>query len=154
MRRVWIKENSRPIVMVTGSHRNFCVFGIISIDRKQLFRQYDRFNENTFYEFLKKIHYKFPKCYLFLDKATPHYKSQKVRKYFDEHKDNLIPVWLPTAASPEFMVVEECWNISKRDLLVLTYYPSFTGFREKIGEYFRTKHFDLNMQNYLGKNTS
>ncbi|MBV9179305.1 MAG: transposase [Nitrososphaeraceae archaeon] len=53
------------------------------------------------------------------DKASSHYKSQKVRKYFDEHKCSLIPVWLPTA-SPEFMVLEECWNISKNDLLVLT----------------------------------
>jgi len=46
--------------------------------------------------------------------------------------------------------LEECWNISKKDLLVLKYYPSFTDFREKIGQYFRTKHFNLNMRNYLG----
>jgi hypothetical protein len=35
--------------------------------------------------------------------APPHYKSQKVKLYFEKHKDSLIPVWLPTA-SPEFMV--------------------------------------------------
>ncbi len=151
VRKVWIEENSRPIVTVTGSHSNFCMFGAISLERKQLFREYDRFNDNTFCEFLKQIHHKFPKCYLFLDKATPHYKSQKTRKYFEEHKDNLIPVWLPTA-SPENMVLEECWNISKSDLLVLAYYPSFTDFRSKIGQYFRTKRFNLNMKNYLIKN--
>ncbi|MGA9168991.1 MAG: helix-turn-helix domain-containing protein [Nitrososphaeraceae archaeon] len=33
----------------------------------------------------------------------------------------LVPVWLPTA-SAEFMVLEQCWNISKKDLLVLTNY--------------------------------
>jgi DDE superfamily endonuclease len=126
------------------------MFGAISLDRKkQLFRQYDRFDENTFYEFLKQLHYKFPKCYLFLDKASQHYKSHKVRQYFEKHNDNLVPVWLPTA-SPEFMVLEESWNISKNDLLLLlTYYPSFTNFKKKIGEYFRTKHFNLNMRNYL-----
>jgi DDE superfamily endonuclease len=140
--------NSRPIVTVTGSHRNFCMFGAISLEGKQIFRQFDRFNENTFYEFLKQIHYKFPKCYLFLDKAAPHYKSYKIRNYFEEHQDSLIPIWLPTA-SPEFMVLEECWNISKNDLLVLTYYHSFTDFRIKIGQYFRTKHFKLNMRNYV-----
>lgn len=129
------------------------MFGAISKGRKQLFRQYDRFNENTFYRFLKQIHYKYPKCYLFLDKAPQHYKSQKVWQYFEKHKNDLIPVWLPTA-SPEFMVLEECWNISKRDLLVLTSYQSFTNFREKIGQYFRTKHFNLNMRNYLvGRNS-
>jgi hypothetical protein len=44
---------------------------------------------------------------LHVDKAPQHYKSQKVRHYFEKHKDVLMPVWLPTA-SPEFMVLEEC----------------------------------------------
>ena len=68
--------------------------------------------------------------------------------YFDEHKRSLIPIWLPTA-SPEFMILEECWRTSKNDLLVLTYYQSFTEFRRRIGLYFRTKRFKLNMRNYL-----
>src|ERR671914_2009748 len=99
------------------------------------------------------IHYKFPKCYIFLDKAAPYYKSQKVRQYFEKHKDSLMPLWLPTA-SPEFMVLEECWNISKNDLLALSYYPSFTDFRNRIAVYFRTKRFNLNMRNYLIGNVS
>ncbi|MGA9169106.1 MAG: hypothetical protein WBZ20_03050, partial [Nitrososphaeraceae archaeon] len=41
--------------------------------------------------------------------------QHKVRQYLEKHKDSLIPVWLPTA-SPEFMVLEESWNISKKDL--------------------------------------
>jgi transposase len=45
-----------------------------------------------------------------------------VLKYFEENRDTLIPVYLPTA-SPEFMVMEEVWNIAKRDLLVINYYP-------------------------------
>jgi transposase len=146
---VWIEEHSRPVVTVTGSHKHFCMFGAFSLDRRQLFRQYDRFDEYTFYEFLKRLHYKFPKCYIFLDKAAPHYKSQKVRQYFEKHKDSLMPLWLPTA-SPEFMVLEECWNISKNDLLAMSYYyPSFTDFRNQIAVYFRTKRFNLNMRNYL-----
>jgi hypothetical protein len=153
VRKVWIEENSRPVVTVTGSHRHSCLFGALGLDGRQLFRQYDYFNEDTFYDYLKQIHHKFPKCYLFLDKAAPHYKSQKIRAYFDEHREQLIPIWLPTA-SPEFMVLEECWNISKNDLLVQSYYPSFTDFREKISAYFRTNHFNLDMQKYLLRNVS
>jgi hypothetical protein len=72
----------------------------------------------TFYGFPKQLPYKFPKYYLFLDKASQqYYKSRKVRQYLEKHNDNLIPVWLPTASPPEFM---ESWNISKKeDLLVL-----------------------------------
>ncbi len=67
-----------------------------------------------------------------MDKASPHYKSKKVIRYFEDNKDTLIPVYLPTA-SPEFMVMEkEIWNIVKRDMLVLQYYSSFTDLKNKI----------------------
>ncbi len=61
---------------------------------------------DIFLNYLKKIHAKFEKCYLFIDKASQHYKSKKVLKYFEENQDTLIPEYLPTA-SPEFMVIEE-----------------------------------------------
>ena len=83
-----------------------------------------------------------------MDKASPHYKSKKVRQYFEQNKDNLIPVYLPTA-SPEFMIMEEVWNIAKRDLLVLQYYQSFADLKKKISRYFMTKRFGLDMRNYL-----
>ncbi|HEY6536216.1 MAG TPA: transposase [Candidatus Nitrosocosmicus sp.] len=70
VRRVWIDKNKRPIVRVTGSHQHSCIFGTISAEGKQLFRQYDVFNGGTFLDYLKKIHVKFPKCYLFMDKAS------------------------------------------------------------------------------------
>lgn len=148
VRRVWIDESKRPIVRVTGSHKHSCIFGAISMEGKQIFRQYNRFNGDTFLSFLKIIYSKFPKCYLFMDKASPHYKSKKVLKYFKENKDTLIPVYLPTA-SPEFMVMEEVWNIAKRDLFVLQHYQSFVDLKNKITLYFRTKRFDLDMVNYL-----
>ena len=143
-----MEGDSRPVVIVTGSHKHSCVFGALSLDGKQLFRQYNIFNEDTFYEYLKLVHYKFPRCYVFLDKANPHYKSEKVQGYFERHKESLIPFWLPTA-SPEFMALEGCWDKSKDDLLVLSYYSSFDHFKDRIGEYFRTKRFNLNMRNYL-----
>jgi transposase len=148
VRRVWIDKDKRPVVRVTGSHELSCLFGAVSMDHRQLFRQYEKFNTKTFLDFLKEIHHKFPKCYLFMDKASPHYKSRRVKDYLEENKDTLIPVYLPTA-SPEFMMLEEVWNIAKRELLVLQYYSSFHDFKQKISCYFRTKRFGLNMRNYL-----
>jgi len=149
VRRVWIDENKRPIIRVTGSHQLSCIFGALSMEEgKQLFRQYDVFNGTTFLNYLKKIHAKYPQCYLFMDKASQHYKSKKVLKYFEENKDTLIPVYLPTA-SPEFMVMEKVWSIAKRDLFILKYYSSFGDLKNKISGYFRTKKFNLNMRNYL-----
>jgi hypothetical protein len=63
VRRVWIdKENKRPVVRKTGSHQHSSIFGILSKEGKQPFRQYDVFDGYTFLEFLKKIHDKFLKC--------------------------------------------------------------------------------------------
>ena len=101
-------------------------------EKQQLFRQYERFNGDTFLSFLKKIHAKFPKCYLFMDKASSHYRLKKVKASFEENKDTLIPVYLPTA-SPEFKVME-VWNIAKRDLLVIKYYSSFPDLKNKISK--------------------
>ncbi len=149
VRRVWIVKEKRPVVRITSSHELSCLFGAVSMmDQKQLFRQYDKFNTETFLDFLKEIHHKFPKCYLFMDKAPPHYKSRRVKDYLEENRDTLVSVYLPTA-SPEFMMLEEVWNIAKRDLLLLKYYSSFDEFKEKISLYFRTKKFGLNMRNYL-----
>jgi hypothetical protein len=52
----------------------------------------------------RKVHvilHPWMKCYLFMDKALQHHKSKKVLKYFEENKDTLIPVYLPTTASPD-----------------------------------------------------
>ena len=124
VRRVWIDREKRPVVRVTGSHKHSCLFGAISMEGKQLFRQYERFSGDTFLDFLKTIHSRFPRCYLFMDKASPHYRSRKVKDYLEQNKDTLIPEYLPTA-SPEFMMLKEVWSISKRELLVQKHYPSF-----------------------------
>ena len=42
VRRVWIDEGKRPIVHTTGSHELSCLFGAVSMDQKQLFRQVGR----------------------------------------------------------------------------------------------------------------
>jgi transposase len=129
------------LIRETGSIKSRIDISVIAIS-------IDKFNTETFLDFLKTIHSKFPKCYLFMDKASPHYKSRRVKDYLEENKDTLISMYLPTA-SPEFMMVEEIWNIDKRELLGLKYYSSFKDFKEKVSRYFRTRRCGLNMRNYL-----
>jgi len=81
------------------------------------------FDQNTFLDYLKQIHRKFPKCYLFLDKAKQHYRSKKVLQYFDKHKKDLIPIYQPTA-SPEFMVLEEIWHIYSQERSACLFYST------------------------------
>ena len=43
-RRMWTPEGIRPMVVTTGSHQKTCVFGTITLDGRQLFRQYKTFD--------------------------------------------------------------------------------------------------------------
>ena len=54
-RKKWIIVDKRPIVTVTGSHKKTIVFGSLSLEGKQLFKQYDKFNSNIFVDYLKQI---------------------------------------------------------------------------------------------------
>ena len=54
-RKKWISTDKRPIVTVTGSRKRTIVFGSLSLQGKQLFKQYDEFNSNTFVDYLKQV---------------------------------------------------------------------------------------------------
>ena len=73
-RKKWISAGKRPIVTVTGSRKRTIVFGCLSLEVKQLFKQYNEFNSNAFVDYLKQIQKKkiFGKCIVFVDRATPH----------------------------------------------------------------------------------
>ena len=150
---MWTPEGKRPIVTVTGSHQKTCVFGVLSIDGRQLFRRYDTFDRYTFLDYLKKLQNKFHKVILFLDRAPQHYRSSIVRKHLEENKDILRVEWFPKG-SPEFNAVEECWKQGKDDLLVSRYYPKFHNLKKSITKYYRMKRFSLDITKYLLRNVT
>ena len=111
-RKKWISAGKRPIVTVTGSRKRTIVFGCLSLESKQLFKQYDEYNSITFIDSLKQLQKRFVgKCILFVDRATPHC-SKITRRFLDENKDTIRVEYLPVG-SPEFNAVEECWRQGK-----------------------------------------
>ena len=77
-KKKWISASKRPIVTVTGSRKRTIVFGCLSIDGKQLFKQYEEFNSNTFLDYLKQLQKRVGKFVIFVDRATPYrLKSQE-----------------------------------------------------------------------------
>ena len=150
---MWTPEGTRPIVTVTGSHQRTCVFGTITIDGKQLFRQYDVFNQYAFLKYLKELQRKFRKLLLFIDRAAQHRSSIMIRKHLEENKDVIRVEYLPKG-SPDYNAVEECWRQGKDDLLVSKYYPKFHNLKCAIANYYRTKRFKLEITKYLLRNDS
>lgn len=110
---MWAAAGVRPVRVVSGSHFRTVVFGAVSIDGTQLFRQYDVFDGASFLDFLKKVHRKFGMLYLFMDKARQHRRTRIVTDYLRENRKTLRVRWIPTA-SPEFNAVEECWRQGRR----------------------------------------
>ena len=51
------------------------------MDGRQFFKQYNRFNGETTLDYLKRLHKKFGKLYLFLDKAKQHKNTNIVTDY-------------------------------------------------------------------------
>ncbi len=79
-----------------------------------------------------------------------HHHIIKSSKIFWRKQEYSYPCISSNTASPEFMVMmEEIWNLAKRDILVLQSYTSSADFKSKISRYFRRKRFNLNIMNYL-----
>ncbi|MDG6967765.1 MAG: transposase [Nitrososphaerota archaeon] len=149
VRRVWAGAGIRPIRVVSGSHFRTAVFGAISIDGRQIFRQYDVFDGPSFLDFLKKLHGKFGPMYLFLDKARQHRRTKIVTEYMRQHRRMLRVRWIPTA-SPEFDAMEECWRQGEKDLSALPRFPTtLQDLKTFLAGYYRTRRFDLDMRGFL-----
>ena len=150
---MWTPKGIRPIVTVTGSHQRTCVFGTITIDGKQLVRQYDVFNQYVFLKYLKELQRKFRKLLLFIDRAVQHRSSIMIRKHLEENKDVIRVEYLPKGSS-DYNAVEECWRQGKDDLLVSKYYPKFLNLKNAIANYYRTRRFKLDITKYLFRKDS
>jgi transposase len=150
-RKKWISADKRPIVTVTGSRKKTIVFGSLSLDGKQLFRQYDKFDSNTFVDYLKQVQKRFGKYIIFVDRATPHC-SMITRRFLDSNKDTIRLEYFPVG-SPEFNAVEECWREGKYYILS-TYYPLFDFLKDTISYYYRTTRFNLDIVKYLMRSTN
>ena len=135
-------------VLMTGSHRRSCLFGALSIDGRQLFRQRDNVDGENFLAYLKGLEMKFAPMLLFLDRSNPHYKDEEVKDWLIDNGDSIEAMWFPKAR-PELNPVEECWNMLKDELLANKIYPTFREMREAIAQRIRTKRFGLDIIDYL-----
>ena len=114
-RRKLIAKERRPIVTVTGSHSKTIAFGVLSLDGKQLFRQYGRFDSHSFIAYLEETRKKFNKFIIFVDRATQH-RSRMVKECPQRNLETTRMEYFPVG-SPEFNAVEECWRQGKCSIL-------------------------------------
>jgi transposase len=149
-RRKWILKEKRPMVEVTGSHDKTIVYGVLSLDGKQLFRQYERFDSHSFIAYLEDVKMRFRKFIMFVDRATQH-RSQVVKDYLQRNLETIRMVYFPVG-SPEFNAVEECWRQGKCSILSNCPH-SLSRLKEMVSRYYRTRRFNLDIKKYLFRST-
>ena len=144
-RKKWISKYKRPKITVTGSKRTI-VFGCLySLDGKQLFKQYDKFDSKTFVHYLKQVQKRFGKIIIFDKSNTTLFKDY--REFLDANKGTIRLEYFPVG-SPEFDAVEECWRQGKYRILS-TYHSTFDFLKDTISYYYRTTRFNLDIVKYL-----
>ena len=147
--KVWARKGSKPRRKVTGSKARTCVYGTITQDGRQLFRQYPVCDSDHFLPYLKALQRTFGKLILFLDRATWHKKAKRVAAYLERQRAVLRVIWFPPGW-PELNPVEECWRQGKNDdALGGTLHPTFRALQRAIAAYYRTKRFKLKLEHYL-----
>ena len=149
-RRKWIAKDRRPMVMVTGSHSKTIAFGVLSLDGKQLFRQYERFDSHSFIAYLEEARKKFRKFIMIVDRATQH-RSRMVKEYLQRNLETIRMEYFPVG-SPEFNAAEECWRQGKRSILSRCC-SGFSRLKQTISNFYRTRRFNLDIKKYLFRST-
>lgn len=145
-KKKWIIREKRPITTVTGSHEKTIVYGVLSLDGKQLFRQYEKFDSVSFVAYLEVIKKKFKRFIIFLDRATQH-RSKMVEEYLQRNSKTIRVEYFPVG-SAFLNAVEECWRQGKGNILS-DYYSSLSNIKQAISNYYRTRRFNLDIKKYL-----
>lgn len=145
-RKFWTEKGKRYTVPYTGSHKKITVFGSMTVDRRRLFRSYDKLDAKTFITYLKEAARKFGKIAMICDRAPAH--TAKKTKAFVNGRDDIELIYLPKG-SPWVNAIEECWHQLRQDIFVSRYYKTFGNMCKAVAKYFRYKAFMLDPKVYL-----
>ena len=145
-RCMFSKIGVRSTRVVSGTRRKRIVYGAITINGKQIFCQYGKFDAVTFVEFLKEAVRKFGKIVMIADRV-PQHRAKVVTKFLNKNKHRIKLIFLPRG-SPYLNPVEECRRQSKNAILAKPF-VSLQKMIKNITRYFKIKRFNLNIMSYL-----
>ena len=113
-RRLWTEKGSKPVQLVNGSHKNACFFGAVSEDESHCLEA-DWINEDSFIEFVLYLLEQHEKVALIADRATHHFKSEKVKRFVKELDGSLI-LWPLLKRLPELNPMEQGWKSTRQNV--------------------------------------
>ena len=92
-------------------------------------------------------HKRYKKVLFILDKA-PWHKNNLVVGYFNENKETIDYMFLPTGA-PDLDPVEECWRQTREKKTANTAHNTVKELKTSLKSFWNKQPFTINMSNYL-----
>lgn len=113
-RKLWAPKGSKPIMLVNGSHKNVCFFGVVSDEGNHCCTR-EWINEDSFIWFLKYIKKHHEKFVMLADRATHHFKSKKVMDFVKQNEGRIV-LWPFPKRLPELNPMEMGWKSSRKNV--------------------------------------
>ncbi|MDM8559758.1 IS630 family transposase [Thiotrichales bacterium HSG14] len=115
----WAIQGKQPTVQISGIRKGYKVFGLIDYFTGRFFSKTieERFNSQTYIEFLKDILSKTRKHIVLIHDGAKCHDSKAVKKFMAE-KVNRLTVYKLPAYSPDFNSIEKVWKKLRRKKLI------------------------------------
>lgn len=143
---LWARRGERASVPYTGSHRKLALYASITRDGRRCCAVHKKFDAPTFLGYLRKLHKRFGRVAVILDRA-PQHRARAARGFLRECDGEVVLLRLPVG-TPELNVVEGLWHQLRR-ILAGMYFSDFGDFRRKVGALLRTMPHSLDMLAHL-----
>jgi transposase len=129
----WAIPGEQPTVQTSGVRKSYKVFGLIDYFTGRFFSKTieQRFNSQTYIEFLKDILSKTRKHIVLIHDGAKYHDSKAVKKFLAE-KVNRLTVYKLPAYSPDFNPIEKVWKKIKEQETHLHDFPTFDSLKLRV----------------------
>ena len=141
----WSRRDQKVLQVYFGDHQRRVIYGAIS-DSHQCFCR-KKFNDSTFFKFVKKLLERSDKVALIIDAASQH-RTKAFKEFVKDNSHRLQIVCLPTRC-PELSAIDECWHQLKIQPFMYDYYEHVSGRTRDAMKYLRVTAFSQNIEQYL-----
>jgi transposase len=108
----------------------------------------EKCNWKTYLQFLKSLVRKLGKVAIVIDGAKYHFEKDHVQKFYEENKDKVVIIQLPSY-SPDFNPTEQVWKKIKK-WLAKSIWATKDEFELKLVEALNNPDFMVKMFDYYG----
>ncbi|MEN8221249.1 MAG: IS630 family transposase [Pseudomonadota bacterium] len=131
----WAKTGQQPTIKTSGIRKGYKVFGLVDYFSGRFFHQSieERFNSNTYIDFLSSILSKTRKPIVLIQDRASYHTSVAVQQFVSKHPNRLTVYNLPPY-SPDYNPIEKVWKKIKKDAIHLHYFPTFDNLKEKVNQ--------------------